>query len=131
MEEIKANGDIVVSQSAYGGHEFYLSILTKMSGYTYSENRPLVGFVYAGVEFEEDKSEQEHSTTGVQAGIMVELRNVQAYASESSLGSYGLRSGTYYTWDNTIRNGRIRITNSLARVGVPGQVNMLTEHICQ
>ena len=46
VEEIKANGDIVVSQSAYGGHEFYLSILTKMSGYTYSENRPLVGFVY-------------------------------------------------------------------------------------
>lgn len=123
VEEIKANGDIVVSQSAYGGHEFYLSTLTKMSGYTYSENRPLVGFVYAGVEFEEDKSEPEHSTTSVQAGIKVELRNVQAYASEASLGSYGLRSGTYYTWDGNPKNGRIRLTNAAGKVGVPGQVS--------
>lgn len=123
VEEIKANGDIVVSQSAYGGQEFYLSTLTKTSGYTYAANRPLVGFVYAGVEFEEDKSEPEQSTTSVQAGIKVELRNVQAYASESSLGSYGLRSGTYYTWDGNPKNGRIRLTNAVNKVGVPGQVS--------
>lgn len=121
VEEIKANGDIVVSQSAYGGQEFYLSTLTKTSGYTYAENRPLVGFVYAGVEFEEDKSEQ--STTSVQAGIKVELKNVQAYASEASLGSYGLRSGTYYTWDGNPKNGRIRLTNAVNKVGVPWQVS--------
>ncbi len=121
VEEIKANGDIVVSQSAYGGQEFYMSTITKASGYMYAANRPLVGFVYAGVEFEEDKSEQ--STTSVQAGIKVELKNVQAYASEASLGSYGLRSGTYYTWDGNPKNGRIRLTNAAGKVGVPGQVS--------
>ena len=123
VEEIKANGDIVVSQSAYGGQEFYISTITKASGYMYAANRPLVGFVYAGVEFEEDKSEPEQSTTSVQAGIKVELRNVQAYASEASLGSYGLRSGTYYTWDGNPKNGRIRLTNAASKVGVPGQVS--------
>ncbi len=123
VEEIKANGDIVVSQSAYGGQEFYMSTITKASGYMYAANRPLVGFVYAGVEFEEDKSKPEQSTTSVQAGIKVELRNVQAYASEASLGSYGLRSGTYYTWDGNPKNGRIRLTNAAGKVGVPGQVS--------
>lgn len=123
VEEIKANGDIVVSQSAYGGQEFYMSTITKASGYMYAANRPLVGFVYAGVEFEEDKSEPEQSTTSVQAGIKVELKNVQAYASEASLGSYGLRSGTYYTWDGNPKNGRIRLTNAAGKVGVPGQVS--------
>lgn len=123
VEEIKANGDLVVSQSAYGGQEFYMSTITKASGYMYAANRPLVGFVYAGVEFEEDKSEPEQSTTSVQAGIKVELRNVQAYASEASLGSYGLRSGTYYTWDGNPKNGRIRLTNAAGKVGVPGQVS--------
>ena len=123
VEKIKTNGDIVVSQSAYGGQEFYMSTITKASGYMYAANRPLVGFVYAGVEFEEDKSEPEQSTTSVQAGIKVELRNVQAYASESSLGSYGLRSGTYYTWDGNPKNGRIRLTNAVNKVGVPGQVS--------
>lgn len=123
VEEIKANGDIVVSQSAYGGQEFYMSTITKASGYMYAANRPLVGFVYAGVEFEEDKPEPEQSTTSVQAGIKVELKNVQAYASEASLGSYGLRSGTYYTWDGNPKNGRIRLTNAAGKVGVPGQVS--------
>ena len=52
VEEIKANGDIVVSQSAYGGSRWYLSTLTKASGYIYSANRPLEGFVYCGIEFE-------------------------------------------------------------------------------
>ena len=123
VEEIKANGDIVVSQSAYGGQEFYMSTITKASGYMYAANRPLVGFVYAGVEFEEDNSQPGQSTTSVQAGIKVELKNVQAYASEASLGSYGLRSGTYYTWDGNPKNGRIRLTNAAGKVGVPGQVS--------
>ena len=54
VEEIKANGDIVVSQSAYGGSGWYLSTLTKASGYIYSANRPLEGFVYCGIDFYAD-----------------------------------------------------------------------------
>ena len=123
VEEIKPNGDIIVSQSAHGGQEFYLSTLTKTSGYMYAASRPLVGFVYCGIDFEADKSESVVEATVVKAGLKVELRNVQAYASESSLSSYGLRSGTYYTWDGTVKNGRIRLTNAVNKVGVPGQVS--------
>ena len=123
VEEIKPNGDIIVSQSAYGGQEFYLSTLTKASGYMYAASRPLVGFVYCGIDFEADKSESVVEATVVKAGLKVELRNVQAYASESSLSSYGFRSGTYYTWDGTVKNGRIRLTNAVNKVGVPGQVS--------
>lgn len=52
VEEIKANGDIIVSQSAFGGQEFYLTTITKASGYTYSADRPLVGFIYIGIEYD-------------------------------------------------------------------------------
>lgn len=53
VEQIFDNGDITVSQSAYGGNEFYTSKLTKASGYTYSADRPLEGFIYCGIEFEQ------------------------------------------------------------------------------
>ena len=121
VEEIKSNGDIMVSQSAYGGQEFYLSTLTKASGYIYAASRPLVGFIYCGIDFDDEPTAT--TTTTVKAGLKVELRNAQAYASESSLSSYGLRSGTYYTWDGTVKNGRIRLTNAVNKVGVPGQVS--------
>lgn len=121
VEEIKPNGDIVVSQSAYGGQEFYLSTLTKSSGYTYAVNRPLVGFIYCGIEFEEPILTP--TGTHIEAGQKVELRCVHCYASESALSTYGVRSGTYYLWDTTVKNGRIRVTNALNKVGVPGQVS--------
>lgn len=125
VEEIKANGDIVVSQSAYGGKEFYLSTLTKASGYTYSPDRPLVGFIYCGIEFETDTEtdRKEETSSGIKAGLKVELRNVHAYSSESALSAYGTRSGIYYLWDGTVRNGRVRLTNSINKVGVTGQVS--------
>ena len=133
VEEIKANGDIVVSQSAYAGKEFYLSTLTKASGYIYSSDRPLVGFIYCGIEFENDMEtdtetdRKEETSSGIKAGLKVELRNVHAYSSESTLSAYGTRSGTYYLWDGTVRNGRVRLTNSINKVGVPGQVSFWVE----
>lgn len=119
VEEIKSNGDIVVSQSAYGGTEFYLSTITKASGYMYASNRPFLGFIYCGIEFEMDTS----SITGsVVAGKAVILKNTSCYSSESTKTAYGVKTGTFYLWDNVVRNGRIRITNAVSRVGVAGQV---------
>ena len=121
VEEIKPNGDIVVSQSAYGGQKFYISTITKASGYMYASSRPLVGFINCGIDFDDEPTAT--TTTTVKAGLKVELRNVPSYASESSLSSYGLRSGTYYTWDANPKNGRVRLTNAVNKVGVPGQVS--------
>ena len=118
VEEIKANGDIVVSQSAYGGTEFYLSTITKASGYMYNSNRPFLGFIYCGIEFEQPIPASEN----IVAGKKVALNNTPCYSSETAKEAYGTKTGTFYLWDNVVRNGRIRITNAVSRVGVAGQV---------
>ena len=118
VEEIKSNGDIVVSQSAYGGTEFYLSTITKASGYMYNSNRPFLGFIYCGIEFEQPIPASEN----IVAGKKVALNNTPCYSSESTKTAYGVKTGTFYLWDNVVRNGRIRITNAVSRVGVAGQV---------
>ena len=129
VEEIKANGDIVTSNSAYGGYEFYTKNITKASGYVYSENRPLLGFIYCGIEFEkpEPVTPSTPPVSNIVAGKQVVLNNTPCYTSESTKTSYGKKSGTFYLWDATVKNGRIRITNSPARVGVSGQVTCWIE----
>ena len=118
VEEIKSNGDIVVSQSAYGGTEFYLSTITKASGYMYNSNRAFLGFIYCGIEFEQPIPASEN----IVAGKKVALNNTPCYSSETAKEAYGTKTGSFYLWDNVMRNGRIRITNAVSRVGVAGQV---------
>ena len=119
VEEIKANGDIVVSQSAYGGQYFYLTTLSKASGYIYSTNRPLVGFIYIGIEYDAPAP----TTSGnIVVGQAVNLNYTKCYNSETAKDAYGTKTGTFYLWDDMVSKGRIKITNSPLRVGVPGQV---------
>lgn len=122
VEEIKANGDIVVSNSAYNGDEFYLKTVTKASGYVYAETRPFMGFVYCGIEFDTPSNANVPTTATVKAGMKVTLNNTPCYTSESAKESYGKKSGTFYLWDDVVKSGRIRITNKPERVGVKGQV---------
>ena len=119
VEQIKANGDIVTSNSAWKGLEFYTQEITKVSGYMYASNRPFLGFIYCGVEFESDPTP---ASGTVMAGKTVALNNIACYSSESAKTSYGAKTGTFYLWDDAVKNGRIRITNSPSRVGVAGQV---------
>ena len=118
VEEIMSNGDIVVSQSAWGGTEFYLSTITKASGYMYNSNRPLLGFIYCVIEFEQPIPASEN----IVAGKKITLNNTPCYSSETAKEAYGTKTGSFYLWDNVVRNGRIRITNAASRVGVAGQV---------
>lgn len=124
VEEIKNNGDIVVSQSAWGGSEFYLSTITKASGYMYNSNRPFLGFIYCGIEF--DAPSNTNTSTGtsttIKAGMKITLNNTSCYTSASVKSSYGVKNGVFFLWDNVVSNGRIRITNKPERVGVAGQV---------
>lgn len=64
----------------------------------------------------------ENSVKSVKAGAKIKLSDVSVYGSESGK-SIGTRSGTYYVWSDEVRNGRVRMTNSTARVGVYGQVS--------
>ncbi len=58
----------------------------------------------------------------VKAGVKVKLRDTPVYSSEGGK-SYGRRSGTYFVWSDEVKNGRVRMTNSAARVGVKGEVS--------
>ena len=69
---------------------------------------------------------QKPTTVGVKAGAKCLLNNVPVYSSEKG-STIGNRTGTYYAWDETIINGRVRVTNSPARVGVKGQVSFWVE----
>ena len=62
------------------------------------------------------------SAVEVSAGKKLNLQNVNLYGSSTSQTSVGTKSGVYYVWSSDVANSRIRITNSLANVGVPNQV---------
>lgn len=64
----------------------------------------------------------ETAPAGVAAGTKVKLSMTKCYTSASVASSYGTKTGNFYLWDNTVINGRIRITNTLTHVGVNGKV---------
>lgn len=51
VEEIKSNGDIITSNSAYGGSRFFLKTLKKANNYKFGNGYTLQGFIYSPVEF--------------------------------------------------------------------------------
>lgn len=67
-------------------------------------------------------SDDGDNLTAVKAGLKVELRDTPVYNTETG-ASVGRRSGTYYVWSDEVKNGRVRMTNSEARVGERGQVS--------
>ena len=62
------------------------------------------------------------STTNYAAGTKLTLKKVSLYASSTSSKVANTISGTYYIWDSTVKNKRIRITNAKSKVGVSGEV---------
>ena len=62
------------------------------------------------------------ATQIIKAGTQYSLKNTPVYNSETGK-TIGNRTGTYFTWDAVVRHGRIRMTNTKARVGVSGQVS--------
>lgn len=57
------------------------------------------------------------------AGAEISLpAGTPGYVSATVGGSFGALKGTYYLWDASVKNGRVRITNQKSRVGVSGQV---------
>lgn len=54
VEEIKANGDIVTSESAYGGARWSRKTYTAAKGYNFG-SYVFLGFIYLPIEFDEDE----------------------------------------------------------------------------
>lgn len=55
VERVKANGDIVTSESTYGGERFRTRTYTKKSGYYFASGYELQGFIYIPVSFRVEK----------------------------------------------------------------------------
>ncbi len=62
------------------------------------------------------------TSASLTAGAKVTLAGAKLYSSATATSASATKSGTYYVWNATISNGRIRITNSAASVGKPGQI---------
>ncbi len=75
VEEILPNGDIVCSNSAYLGTNFYMKTYSKSNNYTFTTSRTyyLQGFVYPTVEFDEDKPEPTPAPTPTPSKTVDEL----------------------------------------------------------
>lgn len=128
VEKIYDNGDFDSSNSQYNGKEFFMQKITKASGYQYAGGFDFLGFIYCGIEFDtESSTSTPKETVVIKAGTKFELRNTPVYTSENG-ASVGVRTGTYYAWeDATSKDKRIRMTNSIGRVGVKNQVSFFVE----
>lgn len=58
----------------------------------------------------------------VKAGSKVTLKNTKLYSDATTAQYKSTKTGTFYLWDSSTRNGRVRITNSASNVGKAGQV---------
>ena len=88
VEEIKPNGDIVTSNSAWQGTEFYLRTVTKASGYTYMSSKPFQGFIYCGIDFYAEEPEKEKVYERVQVGSYLIKANAVRRAKELKSKGY-------------------------------------------
>lgn len=77
---------------------------------------------YAVPKYDAEAVAKPAATQTIKAGTQYTLKNTPVYNSESGK-TIGNRTGTYFTWDAVIKKGRIRMTNTKARVGVAGQVS--------
>lgn len=106
VEEIKSNGDIVTSNSAWKGTNFYMQTLTKASGYQYSSNRQLQGFIYCGLEFDNKTTVDVPSTpvveikTDLSPGDVIQLRPGCTYWNGKSIPSWVFKKTLYYRKTN-------------------------------
>lgn len=110
VEEIKPNGDIITSNSAWKGTNFYMQTVTKASGYMYSKNRQLQGFIYCGIDFDsENATEQAPSVqqtpsveikTDLQPGDVIQLRKGCTYWNGKAIPSWVFNKTLYYRKTN-------------------------------
>lgn len=79
VEQIKPNGDIVTSESVYGGERFRTKAYTKASDYYLARGYAFQGFIYPPIEFETEKTYSKGDYRVTDASLL----NVRTGASTS------------------------------------------------
>ena len=70
VEKVEANGDIVTSESAWGGERFRTRAYTKKSGYCLAEGYEFQGFIYIPVTFGYEKNKYTPGIYKVQSAVL-------------------------------------------------------------
>lgn len=74
VEQVKANGDIVTSESVYGGARFRRKTYTKKSKYFLADGYEFQGFIYIPVKFKVEKKNYKTGTYRVKSPTLT-IRN--------------------------------------------------------
>lgn len=98
VEEIKSNGDIVTSNSAWKGTNFYTQTLKKSNNYQYSNNRPLQGFIYCGMDFDDAVEEEPIPVPSgdLKEGDVIQLRPGCTYYNGRKIPSWVFNKTLYF-----------------------------------
>ena len=95
--------------------------LIKADGYatssTYVEKLTNLINQYNLTRYDNSESSEPFAT-----GEIIRLDKSPCYETSTANNFYCLKTGFYYIWSSEVVNGRIRITKSIERVGVKGQV---------
>lgn len=86
VERIEANGDIVTSNSAYGGSRFYTKTYKKSEGYNFGAYK-FQGFILPPVQIKDNVPEmtsKPDETTTVKIGDIVEYKGKMQYGSSTA-----------------------------------------------
>ena len=121
VEEIKPNGDIVCSNSAYGGTRFYMKTYSKSAGYN-DGALTFQGFILPPVDFEEQSAPAEKSST-INVGDIVQFKGGGVYASSDAATANATREASRCKVTFTNNNKHPYHIVSLDDKGVYGWVN--------
>lgn len=128
VEEIKDNGDLVVSSSHYNGCMFDVMVITKASGYAYRTGFVFQGFIYCGIEFEAPKP-VEQLYYRVQCGAFLLKSNAIRRLNElkeKGFSTYLIKVGLYYKVQVGAYTVRANADRMLAQVQKAGYDAFIT-----
>lgn len=106
VERIEVNGDIVTSNSAYGGTRFYTQTYRKSAGYNFGAYK-FQGFILPPVQIKETSSAVIPTAGGVKVGDVVNFTGTTHYGS--STGTRGTAA----------KPGKAKVTNIAAGAAHP------------
>ncbi|MCX4355337.1 MAG: N-acetylmuramoyl-L-alanine amidase [Oscillospiraceae bacterium] len=106
VERIEVNGDIVTSNSAYGGTRFYTQTYRKSAGYNFGAYK-FQGFILPPVQIKETSSSVIPTAGGVKVGDVVNFTGTTHYGS--STGTRGTAA----------KPGKAKVTNIAAGAAHP------------
>ncbi len=113
--------EIMGSAQREAGAELVTYLLNKYPGMTsICCHRDFNATACPGKNFPFDKIA--HSGDKPEAGVTLMLNREPLYVSSTAAQKSGTVTGTYYIWGGEVVAGRVRITNTRERIGVPGQV---------